>query len=381
MRLITDAYLSFFDGVTVQERLEAHKQLGERVDGILFDAFLFDHAWKRLGVPSRVRFITDPDVVIDIATGSRVESIKRFGIGSRLSNGVFPETSIVGLEAGEEHLFKRKQAINFLKTMYTVFQRDGICVGSAIERLGLNAEDLLNLSSETLQKIAWETIKNLHFVSAHFDLKMDQNLLDVVAQMSSVKPRMAPLLPRKLCLMSSASRSLQSLILSILEMSGDEGKEVDPTALFESLVGIPSNLFASLEWAIYHCAKHEVSREKIQDSIRLYPTVPVLDRVAVEDLIIGGTEFRKGDLIFISQLCANRNGDDDSKYGLSFLGGSRICPSIKFSLSFMVEFITQLTQYFDLIKPEAEMTVQPFNALMRPNPKQKLVGLEKKAQW
>jgi len=124
----------------------------------------------------------------------------------------------------------------------------------------------------------------------------------------------------------------------------------------------------------------------VEETLRLYPPVPILAREAMADTTIGGKHFAKGSLIMVVPWLLHRNpklwGRPDvfdpqrflnpkarkpNKYGyVPFSIGPRICAGLQFGMTEAILSLAILAQNFDLtlkegtdVQPVARLTLRP----------------------
>ncbi|MEM8741967.1 MAG: cytochrome P450 [Pseudomonadota bacterium] len=121
------------------------------------------------------------------------------------------------------------------------------------------------------------------------------------------------------------------------------------------------------------------TRAIIEETLRLYPPVPILGRQALADGEIGGTPIRRGALVLVAPFMLHRRPaiwsmpdhfvperfDDrvakrPGKYAyVPFAIGPRICPGLSFGLTEAVLALASLSQRFELtLEPGHEVTLQ-----------------------
>jgi cytochrome P450 len=119
---------------------------------------------------------------------------------------------------------------------------------------------------------------------------------------------------------------------------------------------------------------HELryTRYVIEETLRLYPPVPLLSRRAIRDGVLEGEAYRKGDILMVSPWLLHRNPNvwsqpdtfiperfdpeiapKPNKYAyIPFAIGPRICPGLTFGMTETILAIATLAQRFELsLKP------------------------------
>ncbi|MCY0096371.1 cytochrome P450 [Hoeflea ulvae] len=131
------------------------------------------------------------------------------------------------------------------------------------------------------------------------------------------------------------------------------------------------------------------TRAVIEETLRLYPPVPILAREATEQTEIGGKPISKGSLVLVVPWLMHRNPVlwdlpdtfwperflNDSmkpgKYGyVPFSIGPRICPGLQFGMSESILSLAMLARHFDLrlkpgtdVQPVCRLTLRPGETL------------------
>ena len=128
------------------------------------------------------------------------------------------------------------------------------------------------------------------------------------------------------------------------------------------------------------------TRAIVEETLRLYPPVPILGRQALVDVEVGGTPIRKGSVVIVCPFLLHRKAalfpmpdhfvperfDDriaarPEKYAyIPFAIGPRICPGLTFGLTEAVLTMATLSQRFDLVvkpghvvEPLCRLTLRP----------------------
>ena len=137
----------------------------------------------------------------------------------------------------------------------------------------------------------------------------------------------------------------------------------------------------------YEEVRHlNVTRSIIEETLRLYPPVPILGREALSDVVLGGKNIKKGSLVIVCPFMLHRRSsifprpnkfiperfDPDiaprpDKYAyIPFAIGPRICPGMVFGLTEAILTLATLSKKFaPKLKPGVE--VQPISRLtLRP---------------
>ena len=118
--------------------------------------------------------------------------------------------------------------------------------------------------------------------------------------------------------------------------------------------------------------KLRYTRYVIEETLRLYPPVPLLSRRAIRDGLLEGEAYRKGDILMVSPWLLHRNPNvwsqpdtfmperfdpeiapRPNKYAyIPFAIGPRICPGLTFGMTETILAIATLAQRFELaLKP------------------------------
>ncbi|MGY8816037.1 MAG: cytochrome P450 [Gammaproteobacteria bacterium] len=132
------------------------------------------------------------------------------------------------------------------------------------------------------------------------------------------------------------------------------------------------------------------TRYVIEETLRLYPPVPILSRRAIHNGVLNGETYKKGDILMISPWLLHRNpnvwSQPDSfiperfdpdispkpdKYSyIPFAIGPRICPGLSFGLTESTLAIAGLAQKFELrlkqghhVKAVSRLTLRPGDKL------------------
>lgn len=133
------------------------------------------------------------------------------------------------------------------------------------------------------------------------------------------------------------------------------------------------------------------ARAIIEETMRLYPPVPILAREAMEDATLGKRDVPKGSLVLVVPWLLHRNpklwskpdhfkpdrflpggdGARQSKYGyVPFAIGPRICAGLTFGLNEAILCLAVLAQSFDLkladgkvVEPVCRLTLRPGDSL------------------
>jgi cytochrome P450 len=127
----------------------------------------------------------------------------------------------------------------------------------------------------------------------------------------------------------------------------------------------------------------------IEETLRLYPPVPILAREATEDTSIGNKPIRKGSLVLVVPWLIHRNpvlwdlpdtfrperflerSKKPNKYGyVPFSIGPRICPGLQFGMTESILSLVMLARHFDLrlkpgtdVQPVCRLTLRPGDTL------------------
>jgi cytochrome P450 len=136
--------------------------------------------------------------------------------------------------------------------------------------------------------------------------------------------------------------------------------------------------------------KLSYTRYIIEETLRLYPPVPILSRRAIRNGVLEGEPYRKGDILMVSPWLLHRNPNvwshSDSffperfdpniapkpnKYAyLPFAIGPRICPGLAFGMTETILTIVTLAQRFELslkaghkVQAMSRLTLRPGNSL------------------
>ena len=137
-------------------------------------------------------------------------------------------------------------------------------------------------------------------------------------------------------------------------------------------------------------SKLSYTRYIIEETLRLYPPVPILSRRAIRNGVLEGESYRKGDILMVSPWLLHRNPNvwshSDSffperfdpniapkpnKYAyLPFAIGPRICPGLAFGMTETILTIVTLAQRFELslkaghkVQAMSRLTLRPGNSL------------------
>nr|WP_280116316.1 MULTISPECIES: cytochrome P450 [unclassified Pannonibacter] len=137
-------------------------------------------------------------------------------------------------------------------------------------------------------------------------------------------------------------------------------------------------------------ARLPYTRAVIEESLRLYPPVPILAREAMAEVHVGGRKLPKGTILMVVPWLLHRNpllwDDADafnpdrfmpgaqgrpSKYGyVPFSIGPRICAGLQFGMTEAILSLAILAQSFDLrlrpgtdVQPVCRLTLRPGDAL------------------
>ena len=132
------------------------------------------------------------------------------------------------------------------------------------------------------------------------------------------------------------------------------------------------------------------TRYIIEETLRLYPPVPLLSRRAIRDGVLEGEPYKKGDILMVAPWLLHRNPnvwshpdiffperfDTDiapkpNKYAyIPFAIGPRICPGLTFGLTETILAIANLAQRFDLrlkknhqVEAVSRLTLRPGETL------------------
>ena len=132
------------------------------------------------------------------------------------------------------------------------------------------------------------------------------------------------------------------------------------------------------------------TRAIIEETLRLYPPIPIIGREALEDGTIGTGPFKKGDLLltvpylthrkpqlwskphhFIPERFDARFSERPEKYSyFPFAAGPRTCPGQVFGITEAVLTLATLAQRFDLslepgqeVVPQCRLTIRPGDEL------------------
>lgn len=132
------------------------------------------------------------------------------------------------------------------------------------------------------------------------------------------------------------------------------------------------------------------TRAVIEETLRLYPPVPILAREAMEDTVIGGKQISRGSLVMVVPWLMHRNPalwekpdafwperfikaktKRPNKYGyVPFSIGPRICAGLQFGLTEAILSLAILARDFDLrlvpgtdVQPVCRLTLRPGDKL------------------
>jgi cytochrome P450 len=131
------------------------------------------------------------------------------------------------------------------------------------------------------------------------------------------------------------------------------------------------------------------TRAVIEETLRLYPPVPILAREATEATSIGGKPIAKGSLVLVVPWLMHRNpvlwelpdtfwperflqdSKKPNKYGyVPFSIGPRICPGLQFGITEAILSLAMLARHFDLklkpgtdVQPVCRLTLRPGETL------------------
>ena len=136
-------------------------------------------------------------------------------------------------------------------------------------------------------------------------------------------------------------------------------------------------------------ARLPYTKAVIEETLRLYPPVPILAREAIEDTNIGGKPIRKGALVLVVPWLMHRNpvlwelpdvfwperfleeSQRPNKYGyVPFAIGPRICAGLQFGMTEAILSLAILAQRFDPrlkpgtdVQPVCRLTLRPGDTL------------------
>lgn len=166
-------------------------------------------------------------------------------------------------------------------------------------------------------------------------------------------------------LLSQSSRVLDKLHAEIDAVLGDR------TPIFKDIASLP------------------YAKAVIEETLRLYPPVPILAREATQDTSISNKPIRKGSLVLVVPWLMHRNpvlwdlpdtfwperflqdSMKPNKYGyVPFSIGPRICPGLQFGMTESILSLAMLARHFDLrlkpgtdVQPVCRLTLRPGETL------------------
>jgi len=132
--------------------------------------------------------------------------------------------------------------------------------------------------------------------------------------------------------------------------------------------------------------KLRYTRYVIEETLRLYPPVPLLSRRAIRDGMLEGEAYRKGDILMVSPWLLHRNPNvwsqpdtfmperfdpeiapRPNKYAyIPFAIGPRICPGLTFGMTETILAIATLAQRFELSLKPGHMVQAVSRLTLRP---------------
>lgn len=207
-----------------------------------------------------------------------------------------------------------------------------------------------------------------------------------------------------------------AVIAALFDAQDDEGRKLTRTAIRNEAIVIfmagHETTANTLAWAWYLLSQSQRVRTKfheeldmfgaptslqdvrkltftraiIEETLRLYPPVPILGRQALEDTTVGETRIKKGSLVLVSPFMLHRKKElfgmpdhfvperfDDrlasrpEKYEyIPFAVGPRICPGLSFGLTEAVICLAKLGNIFDPVLAPGETVQEQCRLTLRP---------------